>query len=156
MVLTLRPADAANDEAAEELSRRAFQALRAVYRPREAETTRKAEKDSRYCRLVAEHQGRVVATVEYRLEETALHIRGLAVDPAFQGRGFARRVVEELAGIARARGRRSLTLYTIRETGNVALFERLGFRVVGEEVASWCESDRFDKLHEDRMERPVA
>jgi hypothetical protein len=42
--------------------------------------------------------------------------------------------------VAISAGVRSLSLYTIKETGNVAFFERLGFRIVREEPASWAVS----------------
>jgi len=116
----------------------------------------KKDEASEYATLVGEYKGSIVATVEYRVDSIGLHVRGLAVDPAFQRRGFARRIVEGLTDIARGQEPNMITLYTIRETGNVLLFERLGFHVVGEAIACWCESDLFDVLHEIQMERSIV
>ena len=41
-----------------------------------------------------------------------------------------------------------MALHTVRETGNVAIFERLGFVVESEEPAALFESDKFPELSE--------
>ena len=150
MVRVAAPGDA---EPAEAVSERAFRRVRDVYRPTDAAVAAKCGETSPWTRLVAERDGEIVATVEYRLAATRLTIRALAVEPSSQRQGIARQVVDALAGIARAEGRRTMSLFTIRETGNVRVFERLGFTVASEEIPRWCVSDAFNTLHETCMER---
>lgn len=47
-------------------------------------------------------------------------------------------MIHYLKEIAASRAMRALSLYTIRETGNVDIFERLGFSVIHEESATWA------------------
>lgn len=152
-----RPIDSPADEsAATSIAARAFARLRAIYQPTAAAVQLKSAESPAYDRLVGECDGRIVATVEYRVPLPYLHVRGLAVDPEFERRGFARAAMDELARIARARGCAALRLFTIRETGNVAFFEHLGFRVLSESPADWCTSAQFATLTEVELERPVA
>ena len=44
-----------------------------------------------------------------------------------------------------------LKLYTVKETGNVEVFRRLGFTVAAEREDDLFESDRFEKLTEVEM-----
>lgn len=61
-----------------------------------------------------------------------LYIGKLAVEPALQGRGIGRLLVQAAEAEARPRGRQSLELQTrIELTGNHAAFARLGFRETG-------------------------
>ena len=57
-----------------------------------------------------------------------LHLRRLAVDAAFRRQGITRAFVEHVSERAKDAQLRALSLYTIEQTGNVPIFERLGFR----------------------------
>ena len=65
-------------------------------------------------------------------------------------------MIEHLATVAAQAGKHRLSLFTIRETGNIPVFEKLGFRVVHESLDSFAESDRFPELHEAYMERDYS
>jgi len=65
-------------------------------------------------------------------------------------------LVDFVSDTARTLGHKIVSARTIRETGNVEIFERLGFRVVKEETAKWCVSDRYPTLHDAYLERQVA
>jgi ribosomal protein S18 acetylase RimI-like enzyme len=56
------------------------------------------------------------------------------VAPAFQGRGLGRRLMAQAEQLARELGRAEIRLYTnARFTENVALYQRLGYRIDREE-----------------------
>ena len=155
--MILRPIISSADEAAAtSIAARAFASLRGIYQPMAAAVQRKSAESPAYDRLVGECDGRIVATVEYRVAPPHLRVRGLAVDPEFERRGFARAVMDELSRIAHARGCAALRLWTIRETGNVAFFEHVGFRVLSESPADWCTSAQFATLTDVELERSVA
>lgn len=62
----------------------------------------------------------------------ALHLSKLAVDPAWQGRGIGRRLVEALTDHARTGGFTGVTLgVRLVLTENIRLFERMGFVATG-------------------------
>jgi GNAT superfamily N-acetyltransferase len=134
---------------------RAVAELRRLYRP-----TRRAVEESRArpvagC-LVAEVDGRIVGTLRWRALGDRFHLLGPLVEPAFRRRGIARALVEALADRARrTEGAARLSLWTVTETGNVQVFERLGFRAIEVGPAADLESVDGTDLTETRMERPV-
>jgi ribosomal protein S18 acetylase RimI-like enzyme len=88
--------------------------------------------------LVAEVDGAVAGFVKFRpvtpLESHAhvLQIQGLGVDPACQGRGVGRALLEAAADEARSRGARKLSLRVLsRNVTARRLYERCGFVVEG-------------------------
>src|SRR5262249_8732335 len=107
-------------------------------------------------RLVAEEDGRIVGTVCFRVDGDLLRVMGLAVLPLCRHRGIARSLVRCLAGIAEERKCRGLGLYTVRQTGNIPIFERLGFRLIAEGPADYFISVTGQPLTEAYMELDVA
>lgn len=72
--------------------------------------------------------GYLVAWVLFDVAELLV----VAVAPAYRGHGHGRRLVAHLLGLARAEGATRVQLEVRRgNTAAVALYERLGFRVVG-------------------------
>jgi hypothetical protein len=66
--------------------------------------------------------------------------------------------VDRIAAIAREMGMRRLSLHICKQTGNVAVFSRLGFHVVREtpEDPEICESVTGEELTDVYMERPIG
>ena len=125
--------------------------LRQTYRPTPVAVARKA--DLVLHRLVATDDDAIVGTVEYACNSERLHLMGLYTLDTHRGRGVARRIVDALVVIANAHGARTLSLYTICETGNVPIFERLGFEVVRETPARDVASEHQVPLTEAYLER---
>jgi predicted N-acetyltransferase YhbS len=126
----------------------ALKTLRLTYRPPAAATARREQTASRRQRLVAEIEDQVCGTVEYELKDDSLHLMALAVTSAHRKRGIARRLIEHLAVLAAGAGKPRLSLYTIAQTGNVAVFERLGFQAIREEPAVDLVSETVPALSE--------
>lgn len=150
--IEIRKAQPSDLAAAEEVSRRAFEPLRKIYRPTKDHKAREREQSPKLDVVVALSEGQVVGTTRVRIDPAYYFVIGLAVDPDLRCRGIARSMLEWLANEAAETGR-GLALATVRETGNVDIFRRLGFEVVKQEVATWCESDQFDVLHDVYMVR---
>ena len=130
-MIVVRPAQRGDEPAIAEVSTSALATLREVYRPTPAAISRKHAL-ALLPRLVAVVEEQLVGTVEYVLGEERLHLMGLFVAASHRQIGVARALVEELAKLA---DNRPLSLNTIRETGNVPIFERLGFAIVREAPA---------------------
>jgi ribosomal protein S18 acetylase RimI-like enzyme len=88
--------------------------------------------------LVAEVDGAVAGYVKLRqateLESSrhVLHVAGLAVDPAHQGEGIGRDLMESAVEAAERRGARRLTLRVLGPNKRAQkLYESLGFEVEG-------------------------
>ena len=107
-------------------------------------------------RLVALADERVVGVVEYWKDGDRLAFLGLSVHPDFRRRGVARALVRNLERIGSDSGCLTLGLHTVRQTGNVGIFERLGFRVESEARTSLFESDAFSELAEVAMTKRIA
>jgi ribosomal protein S18 acetylase RimI-like enzyme len=107
-------------------------------------------------RLVAADGDRIAGTVQFRVDGHVLRVVGLAVVPACQRRGVARALVEQLVAVALERGCSVLGLFTIEQTGNVAVFGRLGFRVMWRRPDVWSISVTGEPLTEVYLERSVA
>ena len=134
----------------------AFEIHRDVYRPVGGAAELQDERFEEGTRLVALVDGQIVGTIQCANHSGHLHLIGFAVRPEFQRMGIGRRLIEEAMRLAPEMGHGLVVLETIRETGNVGIFEKMGFEVVGEKVADWCESERYEKVHDVRMERRVS
>jgi ribosomal protein S18 acetylase RimI-like enzyme len=79
-------------------------------------------------------------------ESNTLEVGSLVVDPAAQGRGYGRLLMEFAEERARAQRRRALTLYTnIKMWENLGLYRKLGFVEVGRRVQDGYERVFFEK-----------
>ncbi|KAJ0424509.1 acyl-CoA N-acyltransferase [Aspergillus carlsbadensis] len=79
-------------------------------------------------------------------ESNTLEVGSLVVDPATQGRGYGRLLMEFAEERARAQGRRGLTLYTnVKMWENLGLYRRLGFVEVERRVQDGYERVFFEK-----------
>jgi len=138
------------------IAKRAFSGLRTIYRPKRSIVIDQASQPDDVLRAVARIGRQPIGTVQYFLEPDRLYVFGLAVDAAHRHQGVARDLLDFVDDACRQSARTIVTLRTIRETGNVAIFERLGFQVVKEEIADWCLSDQHPRLHEVHLERAVT
>jgi GNAT superfamily N-acetyltransferase len=137
--LQIRPSRASDEAGVRLVERLAEADLRRIYRPTAAARRQRAGLDQRLRRLVATLDGRLVGTVQYYLRDESLAFLGFAVHPECRRRGVARALLAELETVARSHDLLKITLYTIRETGNVSIFRALGYTIEGEEVASLFE-----------------
>lgn len=81
--------------------------------------------------------GELAALIEMHPEPDHLLIVNIAVSPACQGRGYGRALLAHAEELTRSFGLGEMRLYTSsRLTGNVKLYERVGYKVDREEEAS--------------------
>jgi predicted N-acetyltransferase YhbS len=156
MATSIRMATPTDAAAAERVEEEAFATVRSIYRPNAAAHANRFAIAPTLERLVAEVDGRIVGTVRFGVFGDRLRVIGLAVLPELRRRGVARALVEELARVAKLKGCRALGLYTVTKTGNVPVFERLGFRVVSEQPDVYSVSPDGGPLTEAYMEREVV
>ena len=138
-----------------EILRRTYRPAPDAYGTREARGARGPDRPPGRI-LVAVVADTIVGTVEYSLRGDHVHLRDLGVLERQQRCGIARRLVDAISAEAAVCAVPKLSLETIAETGNVAIFERLGFHVVERTHTDRFISPRFDRLTLVRMERPVS
>lgn len=148
VVRTARPEDRAGIEA---VTAAATAELRRSYRPIPSRIGADRDRDESL-RLVARLDDAVVGTLDCHFGPGTAHLRRLAVDPRHRRRGIARALVDRASELARRR-KLGVSIETIRETGNVPIFERMGFRVVSAAVDDRFASDVHRELVSVRLER---
>ncbi len=137
---------------AKAIAKSAFSELRSVYLPTK---TAIANKQDSTAYVVAKAGENVVGTLKYIDEGGRVYLFDVAVDPQYRRQGVARQLIDFVSDIARTLGYKIVSARTIRETGNVEIFESLGFCVLKDETAKWCVSDRYSTLHDVYLERLV-
>ncbi|MGD0833843.1 MAG: GNAT family N-acetyltransferase [Candidatus Dormibacteria bacterium] len=166
MTVDVRPVRPAEHAEAGRVTRAAFAALyadggRDDYLDAAADVAGRA---GRTTVLVAVEDGRILGSItveletkvdaDRQLEPGEAHLRLLGVAPEAQGRGVGRRLMEAAAALARAAGKRRLTLGTMPEnTAARHLYERLGYLSRGRvEFAP----GRWAVAYELPLDKPVA
>ena len=152
-VRELRPTDT---HRAAEIDRLCVDDLRKIYRPTEAARRHRSNVASELRGLVAEIDGRAVGVVRYRIAAGRLSFLGLGVHPAARRRGVATALIQRLEHLARDCGCTAVSLHTVRETGNVAIFERFGFVVESEKPTDLFVSETFPTLSEVAMSKRIV
>lgn len=125
--------------------------LRDIYRPTERAMSSKIQIALSCQRLVATTDDRVVGAVQYCLDTQCIKIIGLDVHKDYRQKGVARSLIHQIKKIGIKKKLFLLKLHTIKETGNVGVFKRLGFKVLSERVDDLFESDKFEKLTDVKM-----
>lgn len=150
-MITVRLEEAGDRQGIEAVHASAAATLRQTYRPSQKAVANKAGISARLRKLVAIADGRVVGTVQYYIESQTVRVIGLGVHTDYRKKGVARSLVHHLHTIGVREDATHLQLHTIKETGNVEIFTRLGFMVVTEREDELMESDRFEELTDVEM-----
>lgn len=80
---------------------------------------------------VATDHDRAVGVLVLRLQDTVLLLESVAVDPAHQGRGIGRSLIDHAEQVARDAGLGAVDLYTnAHMTENLRLYPSLGYALV--------------------------
>ncbi len=158
----IREAQSIDAEQIATVSASATATLRETYRPNARALAHKKTIADSLKQLVAVVEGAVVGTVQYKLEpgykleNGRVHFLSLDVHADFRQQGVATQLVDKLAEIGKQAGAKALSTYTVTQTGNCAIFEKMGFRVIYEEPSELFESDQFDTITETYLERPIV
>jgi len=91
---------------------------------------------------VATEDGRVVGVLVLELQDTALLLESVAVDPAHQGQGIGRSLIDHAEQVARDAGLSAVDLYTnAHMTENLRLYPSLGYDLIDRR-----REDGFDRV----------
>jgi len=154
-MIIVRPEEVNDQVEIEKVCAAAITTLRETYCPGKQALENKIQLSVYLQRLVAVSDDRVVGTVQYYFQDQSLKIIGLGVHPDFRRRGVARSLISYLVEIGKAKNVNILKLHTIKETGNVEVFRRLGFIVAAERKDVLMESNKFEELTDVEMVRQL-
>lgn len=129
--------------------------LRQTYRPNRKALSHKKRISDDLRRLVAERDGQIVGTTQYFVDGDAIRVIGLGVDSDFRRRGVARALLREIANLARARGLSLVVTRTVMQTGNVPVFQALGFEVLSKQPDEYSVSLTGQQLTEVDLQMQV-
>lgn len=127
--------------------------LRRTYRPRENENKCGDEPNDV---LVALKESVLVGTAEYIRRQDHIYIQGIAVHPEYRAQGVCRALVLAARRIAKQNNLAALTLCAIEETGNVEIFERLGFKITSHAAALNHVNPEGGTVTQVEMEQKIA
>ena len=131
----------------------ATQQLRNIYHPCELGHHSQSLQTGK---LVAVDGDTLVGTAEYIVRNTDLYIQGIAVHPKYRRQGVCRSLLTATEKLARVAKLEHLALSVIEETGNVMIFERLGFKIKQQALSSAYVSPRGDAVTQVDMTRRIA
>ncbi|MES9905130.1 MAG: GNAT family N-acetyltransferase [Sedimenticola sp.] len=106
--------------------------------------------------LVALIGSMLVGTSEYIRKDDHIYVQGVAVHPEYQGIGVCRALLCKAEEIAMKDNLQTLALCAIEETGNVQIFEKLGFKVISRAVSTNYISPEGCPVAQVEMERNFA
>ncbi|MBN1436641.1 MAG: GNAT family N-acetyltransferase [Sedimentisphaerales bacterium] len=134
---------------ADDLVAMAFASLRQYYVP----CGECGELPSKPRCLIIKKRGEVVGTLSYYFDSPYVRLYRIAVRIDCRRQGVARSLIEYVDKyVAGPRGD-ELALYAVKETGNVEIFEKLGFAVQSESVAQFAKSPTGGEVYEVEMVR---
>ncbi|MGL1321294.1 GNAT family N-acetyltransferase, partial [Vibrio parahaemolyticus] len=137
------------------LSNTSFSELRKIYRPTSEAQRNQASSTNEWTCLGYYLNHQLVGIIKVKLSGKTLNLSTLAVMPEYRKKGVARSLILEAERMSNAG---LLSVWCVEQTGNVEIFEALGFK-----VAERIESDIFEladssnvKAIEVRLERQAA
>jgi GNAT superfamily N-acetyltransferase len=104
-------------------------------------------------RIVSRVGAEMNPPLRWNMRDASVRAVCLGVHPDFRRKGIARAMLQQLETMCRELGVTRLRLHTIKQTGNAAIFTRIGFRVTSEHVNPMLESDKYPTLTIGEMER---
>lgn len=140
-VTTVRDSRPEDAEAVRQVEASATATLRQTYRPNPRALSHKRTISRILRRLVAELDGAIVGTTQYYVDGNALRVIGLGVHSDFRRQGVAHALLAEVTERARRQRLPGVVTRTVEQTGNVPMFEALGF-----EVASRCPDEYSESV----------
>lgn len=148
--IELRPAAASDIEAVVAVIIAAYRIYDGRLRPPSSALEETGEAVARYLQrggvIVAECEREIVGAVRYETRDAYVYLGRLAVAPAWQGRGIARRLVAAVEEWTEMIGLDEVQLgVRVELAGNRALYEHLGYTVAG--LVPFRNDPRYSFLH---------
>ena len=93
--------------------------------------------------------------LRWNIKDASVRAVSLGVHPDFRRKGIARAMLQQLETMCWEWGVTRLRLHTVKQTGNITVFRRIGFRVVSERPDLMSVSEIYPELTIVEMERSL-
>jgi ribosomal protein S18 acetylase RimI-like enzyme len=121
--------------------------LRAIYVPKPVDKAELREQSIPAKRIVAvDIDSTVVGVAEFFVRSSEVYAQGIAVAATHRQRGIATALLDHIVELAIGLAIPKVQVSTIKETGNVEIFKRMGFAVIEERISA-----RFIGLDEQQV-----
>ena len=110
------------------LSRKCFDELRKIYKPTEEAKRNKSKSSDDWTCYGYFINDELAGVIDVKLQDNELQLSSLAIEPKYRRNGFSRKLIAGAASYYS--GINILSVWCVEQTGNVAIFEALGFSVV--------------------------
>jgi len=151
--LEIRAVIESDQYARSEIIQSATEELRRIYRPRKKNI---ASQQSTSRAVVAIEGDRVLGTAEYIQRCNQIYVQGIAVHSEYRKNGVCRSLISAIENIARKAQLQSLALCTIEDTGNVKIFEKLGFEATNRKTSKDYVCPKGNTVVEVEMECKIT
>ncbi len=145
-MIIVRPSLLEDSEDIRRVSGSATATLRKTYRPNQKALKIRRKLFPQLSQLVALIDGQIIGTTQFYIDGETIRIIGLFVHSDHRNKGVARALVSEIIDIAHKQGLSYLSTSTVKETGNIPIFKKLGFEVISESPDEYSESDKYSSL----------
>jgi len=86
--------------------------------------------DAYDCSYLIKYVNESIGTLKYRANDEKVEIMQIQIHPVFQGKGFGRRILEQVIENSKPK---LVELTVLKENPALKLYERLGFYITGED-----------------------
>ena len=109
----------------------------------------------KYTALVATLNQKVIGTIYYKAENSILQLYGLSIHEDFRRQGYAREIMNYLINFAKDQKLTAIRFNTMQITGNVQIFQHIGFSVINEKPSVLCEGLNGEPIVDVQMEKQI-
>jgi len=127
--------------------------LRKFYHP--TAQAKKIGSDTPYKRIVAVADNKIVGVATYEVEGDFLYFGSLGVLTAYRKMGIAKKIISHIEEAAQSMGFSKIQCATMEKTGNVSIFEKIGFKKSSREITGKFESVDGEPIVEVYLEKSV-
>ncbi|GEM_PF-6824927 len=108
-----------------------------------------------YKRIVAVADNKIVGVATYEVEGDFLYFGSLGVLSAYRKMEIAKKIISYIEEAAQTMGFSKIKCATMEKTGNVSIFEKIGFKKNSREITDKFESVDGDPVVEVYLEKSV-
>ena len=93
-----------------------------------------------------------IGTILFSIDNEILNVYGLSIHEDYRRRGFAKELGNYLLNFAKEKNLKAIRCNTMKETGNVEIFQEFGLAIINEKTSILCEGLNGEPIIDVQME----